>query len=270
MQVMDVTSLGFRTHLMICRLAGSEICDRDHYLVVRSPQNPTFWWGNFILVAPSHGGGEPQEWLKTFASEFPAAEHVAIGVDGTDGDTTRLAAPARAASLELEVSAVLTATSVNEPPRPNREAEFRPLRSEDDWQQAVELRAAVDREQDSSEHRVFLERRQAAMRHLADEGRGAWFGAFLGGRMRSGLGIFSDGGGVARYQTVDTHPDFERRGLAGTLVYEAGRYGLEQLGARTLVIAADPDYVAIRVYRSVGFTEVEGQVELSRPPRPTA
>jgi GNAT superfamily N-acetyltransferase len=263
---METTSLGFRTHLMICRLGGSEITDRGDHLVVRTPRIPEFWWGNFLLVGANHDRGDPRRWLSAFAAEFPAARHVAIGVDGTDGDTTRARELARSGPLEIEVSTVLTATSVQEPPRPNRTAEYRPLRSEDDWRQAVELRMAVDGDQDSPQHRQFLERRQAAMRDLADGGHGEWFGAFIDGRMRSGLGLFSDGSGVARYQTVDTHPDFERQGLAGTLVYEAGRYGLEQLGAGRLVIVADPDYVAIRVYRSVGFSDQERQIELSRPP----
>jgi hypothetical protein len=264
---MEVISRGFRTHLMICRLAGSEIEDRGDHLVVRSPRQPTFWWGNFLLLGSTYDGSDPQQWLSVFATEFPQAQHVAIGLDGTDGGTARVAGLVSAGALEVEVSTVLTTRSVREPPRPNRTAEYRPLRSDEDWRQAMELRAAVDHERDSPEHRLFLERRLTEMRGLANAGQGEWFGAFVDGRMRSGLGLFSDGSGVARYQTVDTHPDFERQGLAGTLVYQAGRYGLEQLGARELVIVADPDYVAIRVYRSVGFNDTEQEVELSRPPK---
>jgi GNAT superfamily N-acetyltransferase len=261
---MDVISLGFRTHVVICRLSGSLVFDRGDHLVVRTPENPSYWWGNFLLLASSYDGTDPQRWLARFEAEFPHAEHIAIGADGTRGDTTHVAGLARLGSLETEVTTVLTATGVREPPRPNRTAEYRPLHSDDDWSQALELRAAVDHDQDSPEHRQFLERRQSAMRDLAEAGHGTWFGAFVDGRMRSGLGVFSDAAGTVRYQTVDTHPEFERQGLAGTLVYEAGRYALEQLGASQLVIVADPDYVAIRVYRSVGFTDREQQVEMVR------
>ena len=79
----------------------------------------------------------------------------------------------------------------------------------------------------------------------------------------------SGGGPVARYQNVETHPSARRQGLAGTLVYRAGRYGLDTLGARARVMVADPGYSAIRIYRSVGFTDRETQVELQREsPRP--
>jgi hypothetical protein len=36
------------------------------------------------------------------------------------------------------------------------------------------------------------------------------------------------------------------------------------LHVRTLVIVADPEYHAIRIYRSLGFTETETQIELER------
>jgi predicted GNAT family acetyltransferase len=67
---------------------------------------------------------------------------------------------------------------------------------------------------------------------------------------------------------VKTHPDARGRGLAGTLVHRASRYGLDELGTQTLVMVADPDYLAIRIYRSVGFADTERQVQVTRmPPR---
>jgi hypothetical protein len=39
----DVSSLGYRTDLMIRRLSGSEISDRGSHLVIRTPANPYFW-----------------------------------------------------------------------------------------------------------------------------------------------------------------------------------------------------------------------------------
>jgi ribosomal protein S18 acetylase RimI-like enzyme len=82
--------------------------------------------------------------------------------------------------------------------------------------------------------------------------------------MRADLGIVRAGAGLARYRSVETHPDFRRRGLARAMVATAGAYALEHLGVRTLVIVADPGYHAIELYRSVGFSDVERQVQLSR------
>ena len=45
---MLVRSLGYRTDLMISAING-EVTDRGDYLVIRTPSNPTYYWGNFLL-----------------------------------------------------------------------------------------------------------------------------------------------------------------------------------------------------------------------------
>ena len=45
------------------------------------------------------------------------------------------------------------------------------------------------------------------------------------------------------------------------------RYAFDERGARTLVMVADPDYLAIRVYRSVGFDDTEVQTQLIQQAR---
>src|SRR6202012_1327991 len=95
---------------------------------------------------------------------------------------------------------------------------------------------------------------------------GAGFGAVADGRLAAQLGIFADGSGVARYQNVETDPEFRRTGLAGTLVWQAGQWDLDRLGAHPLVIVPDPEAGAIRVYRSVGFRDAETQIAFQRPP----
>src|SRR6266542_1682113 len=112
----------------------------------------------------------------------------------------------------------------------------------------------------------FLDRRIATQRRLAEDGDGSWFGAFTGGRLASQLGIFSVGGGIARYQSVEAHPAARGQGLAGTLVYQAGRYAAAELAATTLVIVAESGHQAERVYRSVGFEASEDTVSFERPP----
>jgi ribosomal protein S18 acetylase RimI-like enzyme len=261
----DVVSLGYRTDLMLRVLGGAEITDRGSYLVVRTPANPAFWWGNFILLASPPPPGEAGLWLSRFAAEFPGADHVALGIDVTDANEVT-PAEFTDAGLRLECSTVMTARALYEPPRPNRAAKCRQLDGDDDWRQSAELTVACDGLPETAAGHAFLERRTAELRGLAEAGHGAWFGAFLAGRLACQLGVFSDGGGIARFQNVETHPATRRQGLAGTLVCEAGRYGFDALGARMLVIVADPGDVAARIYRSVGFADTESQVQFERAP----
>ncbi len=258
---MRIISLGFRTDVALRVLEGGEVTDRGDYLVVRTPANPDFWWGNFLLLAsaprPGHGGA----WLARFAAEFPAARHVALGVDTTDDPA--LPADLAAAGLEAERATVLTAAQPNPPARLNTEAEIRPLDSDADWRQSVDLAIRCF---DGDDPAGFLERRAIARQRLTRTGAGAWFGAFTDGRLRAQLGLFDVGDGYARYQHVETDPQARRHGLAGTLVWTASRYGREVLGTSTFVIVADPADVAIRVYQACGFIPRQRQLSLERPP----
>lgn len=259
---MRVTSLGFRTDLALRVLEGAEVTDRGDHLVIRTPDNPGFWWGNFILLGGMPRPGTAGAWLARFADEFPAARYVALGVDTADGEV-EIPDDFLAAGLEPQRELVLTAVDVRPPPYPNTEAEIRPLRSDADWRQSADLsiRCLGDGEPGG-----YLERRAAVRRRLTQAGIGAWFGAFMGGLLLAQLGLFDAGGGYARYQHVQTDPKARRRGLAGTLVWYAGRHGREVLGAGTLVIVADPADVAIRVYRACGFAGLQNQLTFERPP----
>jgi ribosomal protein S18 acetylase RimI-like enzyme len=262
----NVSSLGYQTDLALLRLGGSEIEDRGDHVVVRSPHNPRHWWGNFLLLPSPPAADEAQRWLEAFEEEFPDARHVALGFDGVDGTRDALL-PFAQAGLNVEGQAVMTATVVHEPPRPNRDAEYRELSSDEDWEELVELRmSCIDEGSDPASYRVFAEAKVATIRELVEGGHGAWFGAFDGRRLLSGMGLFRAGQGLARFQSVETRPDARGRGLAGTLVHHVSGYGFTELGARTLVMVADPEYLAIRIYRSVGFAVTETQLQAEKPP----
>ena len=267
---MDVRSLGFRTDLALLELGGSEIDDRGDHLVIRTPHNPSYFWGNFVLVRRPPAPVEAEHWLATFADAFPAARHVSLGFDITSGTRQDLAA-FHAAGLCTDASTVMTAPTVHAPQRPNTDVEVRPLSRDGDWAQLVDLEMACNEDGYPEElHLPFVRAKVQTSRELAQAGVGAWFGGFLNGRLVSSMGLVSASAGLARFQSVQTAPDARGRGIAGTLVHRTSQYGFGELGARTLVMVADPEYLAIRIYRSVGFeaTEVQLQVE-SRPPTTT-
>lgn len=259
---MELTSTAWQTDLALRAWSGSEIEDRGDHLVVRTPTNPAYYWGNFILLPGRPGAGDVPGWLELFAQEFPRSRHLAFGVESRDGTLADLE-PFREGGLTTEAAAVMTATTVHPPARPNTEATIRPLTSDEDWDQQVTL-ALTD--EDLRGNREFATERSKGERRLVEDGHGTWFGAFLGGLLVSSLGVFVTPQGLARYQDVQTHPGFRGRGLCGTLVHRAGTHALEELGVETLVMVADPDYSAIRIYRAAGFTESETQLQAERRP----
>ena len=262
---MNVSSLGYQTDLALLERAGSTIDDRGDHLVVRTASNPTFYWGNFLLLDHVPCRDRIDGWLECFTSALPEASHRTFGFDCSGRPDADLSVWAER-GFKTETSAVMTATSVHPPPRPNTEATYRRLDSDADWAQSLELQMACHEDYDESSSE-FVTRRSASNRALVADGRGSWFGAFLDERLVSQMGLVDTGAGVARFQSVETHPDARRRGLAGTLVHVVSRHGFGTLGARTLVMVADPEYAAIRVYRSVGFTVGESDLSAELTPQ---
>ena len=263
---MEIQSLGLRTDVALLELGGSVVEHHDDHLVVRTPGNPTFWWGNFLLVGSVPEPAETSRWLARFEEALPDARHVAVAFDTTTGRAEQLAGFA-GRGLTVEAATVMTAEAVHEPAHPQWAAAYRALHADGDWAQWVDLRVAC-RDGNHSEEgiREYSVRQSVAYRSLVDDGHGQWFGAFESGRLLSSMGLFRASDGLARFQSVETHPDARRRGLAGTLVHHVSRFGLTELGAHTLVMVADPTYDAIRLYRSVGFSDSESLLQAERAP----
>jgi GNAT superfamily N-acetyltransferase len=188
---------------------------------------------------------------------------VAIGIDDPSGEGGAIG-ELTALGLEVDLSVVMTADTLLAPNREQPKATFKRVQSDGEWLRATDLSLVDDAERDSPAHLAYAELRMRAIRRVCERGHGAWFGAFYEDEMRAGLGIFSAGSGLARFQSVVTHPAHRRRGLASHLVFTAGQYALSELGAQTLVIAADPNYHAIEIYRSLGFADRERQLQLER------
>lgn len=263
---MEVASLGYRTDLAILRLGGSGVEDRGDHLVVTSAHASMYWWGNFLLVdhVPAHH--ECERWLERFATAFPGAKHVAMGFDGTTGSLADLAW-FMARGYSAEALAVMTATALHPPVHVSSDAVVRELRGDDDWAASMDLRArCTTAERAAVSSRDFDSARALTNRRITQAGHGRWFGAFVDGQLVAQLGLLDAGEHVARFQSVETDPAFRRRGLAATLVHHAGAYGLTELGAKTLVIVADPTYTAMNLYRTLGFEPTETQLLVERAP----
>jgi ribosomal protein S18 acetylase RimI-like enzyme len=256
---MHVTSLGFRTDLALLTASGSVVEDRGTHLVVRTPDNPTYYWGNFILLAQAPVPGGEKEVVGAFRTVFPEAAHVSIGIDRAElADESREGF--EAAGLTIDVASVLTASDLRAPREVD--AEVRPLASPEDWESRARLSVRIEDRDEEESHLRFARGRNVQEQSLVDAGRGVRFGAFVDGEVVSTAAVFRTEDGVARFQSVETDPAHRRKGLAAAVVHAAGRYALDSLDVRTLVIVADVDGEAIRIYRGLGFHDAERQLML--------
>ena len=79
---------GWRTDFILHRF-GAEVIEREDCLVVRTPCNPTYYWGNCLHLPRLPTDAELGHWLRRFDEEIahvqPASRHVAIGSDAPYG-----------------------------------------------------------------------------------------------------------------------------------------------------------------------------------------
>jgi ribosomal protein S18 acetylase RimI-like enzyme len=270
---MQVRSLGYRTDLFFAGYSG-EITDCGDYLVIRTPSNPTFYWGNYLLFPRPPGSGDERRWRRLFQGEigpYPEIAHQAFGWDSVSGDLG-VVQPFLNAGFRLNRAAVLTAGHLKPVERTAEEVTMLPLSGDDDWAQALENQIDCrDPEHEETGYRVYKQRQMDGFRQMAGAGMGTWYGAFVGPRLVGDLGIFHSRA-VGRYQSVGVHPDFRRRGIGRSLVVQSGRHALENFGLQTLVIVADLDSAAQRLYQAAGFEKTELQVGLEwwlPPPGPS-
>lgn len=257
-------SPGFATDLALLGFQGSTVEEREGYLVVRTPANPTYHWGNCLILDRAPEPGSLASWVATFDREHRGAGHVAIGID--DPATSIDATEAAAARLEAERDVVLTASTLEAPAEIDG-IELRALDTGRDeaWADLVTMEVGSYDGPDPDGHALFLTRRYAGHRQLVETGRGAWFAAYLpDGRPVSSLGVFAVSDGLARYQDVMTDVGHRRRGIAAALLRYAGRWALDRDDVRSLVIVADPEGPAIGVYRRAGFEVLAEQWALYR------
>lgn len=262
---MQIKSLGYCTDLIFAAFDG-EIMDRGDYLVIRTPTNPSFYWGNYLLFAEPPGVGDYQRWQSLFAEEIgtrPEVSHQTFGWDSGSGEHGEIA-PFLENGFHIEESVVLTTQQLHPPEKKAEGLAIRPLRSNKEWAQCLENQVACRSPGfTESDFRVFARRQMERYQAMSQARLGTWFGAFLGDRLVADLGIFADKA-LGRYQMVQTHPDFRRQGIARRLVVEAGAYALEHFGLTRLVIVAEADSAAERLYRKAGFEVVERQIGMGR------
>ena len=79
----DALSPGWQTHLMFAEFDG-EVIDHGDHLVVRSPQSPGYYWGNFLLYRRLPTDADFGPWMQRFdeaiVQRAPGTSHVCFGM----------------------------------------------------------------------------------------------------------------------------------------------------------------------------------------------
>jgi len=282
--------LGWLTDFILPRF-DAEVTDHGDCIAIRTAQNPSFYWGNCLLLPQAPADADLAHWRARFnqliAAGQPEVRHVAIGVRGprepndASGPTGAAVPPTPASAqllpawqadgFQIQDTTVLALqrTEPLAPARPVRAASWalRPI----DW--ATELPAFIDLQcldcapYEPAGYRRFRQQQMARIAGLAQAGQGAWFGLWCDGVLAADCGLIRDAalpGALGRFQLVGTHPGFRRRGLCTALVRGVSVWGFAHWQLAQAVLCADPHDVAIGIYRTLGYRPVEAAWQLQR------
>ncbi|MFC6152978.1 GNAT family N-acetyltransferase [Nocardioides yefusunii] len=253
---MDVTSLAWRTDIAVLEASGSTVRDCGTHLLVTTPDNPTYHWGNFLLLKNLPLAGGAREVMGAYDTWFRTNRFRAIGIDSTtDLDTVEF----EQAGMDKDVSHVMTAARLVAPERRFVGGGIRPITS-DEWKKWVDLELSVYAD-DARYTRTYVEGRARQEQRLVEAGRGYRWGVFVDGRLAASAGLYDVGDGVFRFQSVATHGRRRKQGIASTLIHRMGEWAAAR-GARQLVMVADPEGPAFGCYSRLGLETVEVAVEL--------
>jgi ribosomal protein S18 acetylase RimI-like enzyme len=249
---MEIKSIGLKTNLFMSSLLG-QIYDRGDYIVIKTPLNPKFHWGNFVVFPSSPRHDDYQKWIQIFKSEFKniqSIEHMLFVWDDPFGATGEIQEFICNGFKESR-GVYLSAEEVISPQYPNNKINIRAIESDSDWGKLLD-----------SHPEEYLRNQLIEQRKWINKGAGYFFGAFYKDELVADLGIFFEND-VGRFQNVSTKEAFRRQGICGTLVHHAANYAFKQHKAKSLIMEADEDYIAARIYESVGFKAIEKSMAIS-------
>jgi RimJ/RimL family protein N-acetyltransferase len=285
MTVPAAAALGFRSELIFHRADGEVLdCRAEHGCrVIRTPSNPTYYWGNYLLFEHAPRPGDEARWLALFerliAAAQPESTHRAFGwMEDAPGDISVFLA----AGYTQNNATVMQTDVVPSVPAPTLDVQLRPFAlagavAERDWSALVALSVATRGEQfTESDYWPFARRRAERWRALAQAGQGNWFGAFVDDagsmpRLVAALGVYVEGEPeagerLARYQSVMTDAAYRRRGLCRALVAAAARHARDELRADRLIIVAAAGDMPEQLYAGLGFVAAGLQRGVQRMP----
>jgi hypothetical protein len=259
---MKIHSLELSTNFIFAKYSG-KIVNKAEYTMVQTPAQPNYYWGNYIVFKTPPKAGSLKHWTEIFNREFTyysEPNHYTFTWQSQEqGDCSEFLN----ANFELDSTTVLTSSNPKPPPFQNQNLLVRKIVSDKDWNDVVQLQLLCKDDKYSTEsYTSYIVPQMKTYRKMTESNMGNWFGAFLNDKLVGDLGIFYEGQ-LARFQSLGTHPDFRRQGICGTLVFQSSQIALKEFGVKQLVMVADTNYHAARIYESVGFNRTETSYALN-------
>lgn len=261
-----ITNLSYATDCIVHRHDGF-VDEHDGFWAIRTPDNPSFWFGNFLLFSKAPKLGDFAKWHTQHAHVFgDTLNHLTFG---WDEDAPGYITEFITAGFRSVPGLNLTLNAAPHAVRINPDLVVRPIKSDAEWEAVAVSQIEVDRTDfDYPEDDGEFRRSQViAARKLAEHNRGDWWGAFAGEKLVGSMGLyFDEARKLGRFQYVTTSPRHRRQRVCTTLLNHVTRHAFEHVGVKTLVIhTGDEDHNHAKdVYQNFGFRPTSKSYAVTR------
>lgn len=228
------------------------------YWVIRTPDNPSFWFGNYVLFKHAPQPGDLPRWREIHHRVFGSSlNHMVLGWDEPEPGSIQQFLDAKlipSHGIALSLQAPPSGTRINP------DLEIRALVEQSEWDAMLRQQIQIDRDDFAypEDAGVFRTKQMVASKRMTDEGHGNWWGAFLNDQLVGGMGLYFDAAkSIGRFQYVTTAAAHRRKRVCSTILDHAVRHAFATVNPQTLVISTDAEdnNPAIPTYRNFGFRD---------------
>ena len=250
----------------------------EQVIVYKTKIRPDYWFGNYIVSSsPVTSESLPEirtQWQKEFSQEAGILWQIVEWEIPFDEQKPDISKVVRALNTEIDIRIVRIARrgefqfqlSLTEL---TADIELIKVKNEVQYENALKI-ALADHEAtpQSGATSDFIQWRLEQRLKSAMLGNGGWWLLMNQGMPVASCGLFFDPNGLmGRFREVTTHPEWRGRGFATTLVGLLAQNFLTQGQVQELIIVSEPDSIADRIYRKLGFKAVSYQIALLTDPR---
>lgn len=253
---MAINSLGLKTNLHLNSMS-SEITYKKNYIVIKTPSRPDFIWGNYIIITNLPKQNQYHQLTSIFKHEITtdSIDFISIAFDINLTNDININDFVEK-GFNVFVTKILIATKVFIPKAMNREIIVKEF-EEKNWEDYIDIHYEDDWHYGNKDEQIeFLRKEADAFKKLVFSGRAKRYGAFIKDKIIADVGVFWENG-IARFNNVSTHRDKRRIGACSTLIYIVSSELLQNKEIKTLVMEADEEYHAAKIYESIGFHPLE-------------
>ena len=256
---MEITSIGFLSETLFQRYNGI-VRDLGDCIEVRTPDNYGFWFGNYLLLEGPPDITDIEGWVTRFDSAFsdePKVAHKCLQWPDSGRDTSAIRAEFERLGWKFEQTSVLAAPKSEAVREAPKGVGYKEIDTAGAWGKVLDHHV-LTRPDGFTEtaYRAFKKKRLEIFQALVAAGYGHWYGAFKGDALVADMGIFHRDG-ISRFQEVSTHPAHRRQGICAALVHHVSCAEQAARPGSRMVILADHGEPAERIYKSLGYREVE-------------